>query len=311
MSTIFFYKKFIYLKLFILKIAINNKFSIINHYKKSLYWIHLWIMSKTKYSSQLSQFMQKSPEELEELSQTQTGDAFLDHMLKKFDEHIWKWGKILLITLTKKSSEEITNFLISKWYKAFYLHSEVQTMDRWEIIKKLKTWVIDIIVWVNLLREWIDLPEVTLISVLDADKEWFLRSTTSLTQIIWRAARNPDSEVILYADSFTESMVKSLWETYRRRRIQNDFNIEHHITPKAAHSNVKNLESVKTDEELVQQQNSKFTRGKVKRLKRMTKAEKNLIMKDLKSQMDEAIKEWRFEDAAVIRDQIKELEEGE
>ena len=104
-------------------------------------------------------------------------------------------------------------------------------------------------------------------------------------------------------------MIKSLWETYRRRTIQNNFNIEHHITPKAAHSNVKNLETVKTDEELMQP--SKLTRGKVKRLKRMTKAEKNLIMKDLKKQMDEAIKEWRFEDAAVIRDQIKELEEGE
>jgi excinuclease ABC subunit B len=104
-------------------------------------------------------------------------------------------------------------------------------------------------------------------------------------------------------------MIKSLWETYRRRNIQNNFNIEHHITPKAAHSNVKNLETVKTDEELMLQQ-SKLTRGKVKRLKRMTKAEKNLIMKDLKKQMDEAIKEWRFEDAAVIRDQIKELEEG-
>ena len=262
-----------------------------------------------KYSKQFSQFLQKSPEELVELSNVESGDAFLDHMLKKFDEHISKWGKILLITLTKKSSEEITNFLVSKWYKAFYLHSEVQTMDRWEIIKKLKTWVIDIIVWVNLLREWIDLPEVTLICVLDADKEWFLRSTTSLTQIIWRAARNPNSEVILYADNFTESMIKSLWETYRRRKIQNDFNIEHNITPKAAHSNVKNLETVKTDEELMQQQ-SKLTRGKVKRLKRMTKVEKNLIMKDLKKQMDEAIKEWRFEDAAVIRDQIKELEEG-
>lgn len=267
-------------------------------------------MYKEEYTSQLSKFLQKSSNELEKFYQSWSGDAFLDHMLKKFDEHIWKWGKILLITLTKKSSEEITNFLVSKWYKAFYLHSEVETMDRREIIKKLKTWVIDIIVWVNLLREWIDLPEVTLIAVLDADKEWFLRSTTSLTQIIWRAARNPNSEVILYADSFTESMVKSLWETYRRRKIQNDFNIEHNIVPKAAHSNVKNLESVKTDEELIQLQNSKFARWKVKRLKRMTKAEKNLIMKDLKSQMDNAIAEWRFEDAAVIRDQIKELEEG-
>ena len=114
---------------------------------------------------------------------------------------------------------------------------------------------------------------------------------------------------MLYADNFTESMIKSLWETYRRRTIQNNFNIEHHITPKAVHSNVKNLETVKTDEELMQP--SKLTRGKVKRLKRMTKAEKNLIMKDLKKQMDSAIAEWRFEDAAVIRDQIKELEEGE
>ena len=259
--------------------------------------------------NKVSQFLKKPPEDFEKLSMLKSEDAFLVHMLNKFDEHISKGGKILLITLTKKSSEEITNFLISKWYKAFYLHSEVETMDRWEIIKKLKTWVIDIIVWVNLLREGIDLPEVTLIAVLDADKEWFLRSTTSLTQIIWRAARNPNSEVVLYADSFTESIVKSLWETYRRRGIQNQFNIEHNITPKAAHSNVKNLESVKTDEELIQQQNSKFTRGKVKRLKKMTKAEKNLIMKDLKSQMDNAIAEWRFEDAAIIRDQIKELEE--
>ena len=268
-------------------------------------------MSENTNLNQLSQFLQKSPDEIQILSQSEPSEAFLEHMLKKFDDHISKWWKILLITLTKKSSEEITNFLISKWYKAFYLHSEVQTMDRWEIIKKLKTWVIDIIVWVNLLREGIDLPEVTLISVLDADKEWFLRSTTSLTQIIGRAARNPNSEVILYADNFTESMVKSLWETYRRRRIQNKFNIERNITPKAAHSNVKNLETVKTDEELIQQQSSAFTRGKVKRLKRMTKAEKNLIMKDLKKQMASAIAEWRFEDAAVIRDQIKELEEGE
>ncbi len=268
-------------------------------------------MSDIKVSNQISQFLQKTPSEILELSQSEPGDAFLDHMLKKFDEHISKWWKILLITLTKKSSEEITNFLVSKWYKAFYLHSEVETMDRWEIIKKLKNWIIDIIVWVNLLREWIDLPEVTLIAVLDADKEWFLRSTTSLTQIIWRAARNPNSEVILYADNFTESMVKSLWETYRRRWIQNQFNIDHNITPKAAHSNAKNLETVKTDEELIQQQNSAFTRWKVKRLKRMTKAEKAIIMKDLKSQMDAAIAEWRFEDAAIIRDQIKDLEEWE
>lgn len=234
---------------------------------------------------------------------------FIDHLLSKLDEHISKNWKILILTLTKKSSEEITNYLVSKWYKAYYLHSEIVTMDRWEILKKLKTWEIDIIVWINLLREWIDLPEVSFLAILDADKEWFLRSSTSLIQIIGRASRNPNSEVVLYADQFTESMIKSLRETYRRRKIQDEFNKKYNITPQKATSNIKDLESVRTDQDL-DQQFSAITKWKVKRLKRMTKKEKEMISKDLKKQMDLAIKEWRFEDAAVIRDQIKELEEG-
>lgn len=232
--------------------------------------------------------------------------AFLEHLLAKITEHIAKNGKILLVTLTKKSSEEVTNFLIAQGFKAFYLHSEVATIDRWEIIKKLRTGEIDIIVGVNLLREGIDLPEVTLIGVLDADKEGFLRSTTSLIQIIGRAARNPDSEVILYADQFTESMTKSLWETYRRRRIQQQFNQEHGIVPQIALSNVKHLETVKTDLEL-EQGFSSLSKGKVKKLKKATKAEKEIILKDLRVQLDEAIKAWEFEKAALIRDQIKDI----
>jgi len=234
--------------------------------------------------------------------------AFLEHLLGKMDEHIKNKGKILLLTLTKKSSEEVTNFLVSKWYKAFYLHSEIDTFTRWEIIKKLKSGVIDIIVGVNLLREGIDLPEVSLIAILDADKEGFLRSTTSLIQIIWRAARNPLSEVILYADKFTESIVKSLWETYRRRDIQHKYNLLHGITPQKATSNVKDLDSVKTDEDLTQTFSADMF--KKKKLKRMTKKEKEIILKDLKDQLDEAIKAWEFEKAAVIRDQIKEIDEG-
>lgn len=255
-----------------------------------------------KNHKKISQYLQLDPAEI-----PQSSPAFLEHLLTKFDQHISDGGKILLITLTKKSSEEVTNFLVSKWYKAFYLHSEIATMDRREIIKKLKSWVIDIIVGVNLLREGIDLPEVTLIAVLDADKEGFLRSTTSLIQIIGRAARNPKSEVILYADMLTESILKSLRETYRRRSIQEKFNTKHHITPRAATSNLKDLEIVKTDEDL-RQEFSSLTRWKVKRLKKMTKAEKTMIAKDLKSQLDTAIKERRFEDAAIIRDQLKELE---
>lgn len=239
--------------------------------------------------------------------QPENWPAFLEHLLAKLDHHIAENWKILILTLTKKSSEEVTNFLVSKWYKAFYLHSEINTFDRREIIKKLRTSEIDIIVWVNLLREWIDIPEVTFIALLDADKEWFLRSTTSLIQIIWRASRNPKWEVVLYADNFTESMVKSLRETYRRRRTQDEFNKKHNISPTKAESNVKKLEEVKTDESLPQNFNS-LTRGKTKRLKRMTKVEKDFILKDLKKQLDDAILAREFEKAAVIRDQIKEID---
>ena len=259
-----------------------------------------WYLMKL---TNIKDYLQLNPESITEKKQP----VFIDHLFWKLDEHISKWNKVLILTLTKKSSEEVTNFLVSKGYKTFYLHSEIATIDRREIIKKLKTGEIDIIVGVNLLREWIDLPEVSLIAILDADKEWFLRSTTSLIQIIWRAARNPESEVILYADNFTESMIKSLWETYRRRKIQYNFNVKNWIVPTKAVSNVKNLETVKTDENL--QSFWWLTRWKVKRLKRMTKKEKEMISKNLREQLEECIKNREFEKATVIRDQIKELEE--
>ena len=154
------------------------------------------------------------------------------------------------------------------------------------------------------------MPEVTLLAILDADKEGFLRSTTSLVQIIGRAARNPDSEVVLYADRWTESIIKALWETYRRRHTQIEYNEKHGITPQKAISNIKDLEVVKTDEELQQDFNS-LTRGKTKRLKRLTKKEKEIMAEELKRQLDEAIAAWEFEKAATIRDQIKELTEEE
>ena len=254
-------------------------------------------------TSLIDTYLQTSSEE----AKKSEAPAFLEHLLERIRLHISKGWKILLITLTKKSSEEVTSFLIAQGFKAFYLHSEIAAIDRWEIIKKLRTWEIDIIVWVNLLREGIDLPEVTLIGVLDADKEGFLRSTTSLVQIIGRAARNPNSEVILYADDFTESMIKALWETYRRRAIQEKFNKEHWITPKLASSNVKSLETVKTDLELEQSFWKIVKDNKTKKLKKATKAEKAIILKDLKIQLDEAIKAREFEKAAVIRDQIKEI----
>lgn len=235
------------------------------------------------------------------------GPVFIDHLFAKIDNHIATWWRSIILTMTKKSSEEITNFLITKWYKAYYLHSEISTMDRWEIIKKLRTGAIDILVGINLLREGIDLPEVSFLAILDADKEWFLRSTTSLIQIIGRAARNPDSEVVLYGENITESMTKALRETYRRRNIQIRYNHKHGIEPKKAISNVKDIETVKTDEELSQWFNL-VTRWKIKRLKKMTKKEKLIVVQQLRSQLDEAVKAREFEKAALLRDQIKDIE---
>lgn len=232
---------------------------------------------------------------------------FIDHLFEKVDYHKEQWWRILILTLTKRSAEEISSFFVSKGYKTYYLHSEIDTIDRREIINKLKSWEIDILVWINLLREWIDLPEVSFIAILDADKEGFLRSTTSLIQIIGRAARNPHSEVVLYAETFTRSIVKSLRETYRRRWVQQSFNLKNNITPEKAISNIKNLQSVKSDKEL-EPQEMFATRKKSKKLKRMTKKEKTMILTDLRKQLDEAIANWEFEQAATIRDNIKELE---
>lgn len=236
---------------------------------------------------------------------------FIDHMLEHIDLAIWRGQRCLILTLTKKSSEEITNFMLSKGYKTYYLHSEIDTIDRWEIIKKLKTGVIDVLVGINLLREGIDLPEVGFIGILDADHEGFLRSSTALVQNIGRAARNPDSEVVLYAEHFSDAMVKALRETYRRRAVQHADNLAHGVTPSQAISQIKDLGVVKSDESIVKKAEYELIKqGKVKRLKRMTLKEKQLIMSGLKEQLDLAIKERRFEDAATLRDQIVEIDEN-
>ncbi len=232
--------------------------------------------------------------------------TFFNHMLKKLDEHISKWWRCLIITTTKKSAEEISNLLLEKWYKAYFLHSEIDTLERFEIIKKLRSGKIDVLVGVNLLREWIDIPEVTFIAILDADQEWFLRSTTALIQIIWRAARNPNSEVVLYADKVTNAMKEAVLETHRRRSIQEEFNKKHWITPKMAISNIKNLEAAKDDDIDIFAKKEKNK----KKLKRMTKKEKEIILKTLEEQLKIAIDNWEFEKAAEIRDQIKELANG-
>lgn len=231
--------------------------------------------------------------------------TFFNHIIYKLNEHIKKGGRSLIITTTKRSAEEVANLLLEKGYKAYFLHSEIDTLERFEIIKKLRSWVLDVLVWVNLLREWIDMPELTFIGILDADNEWFLRSTTALVQIIWRAARNPNSEVALYADRITDSMYNAIMETYRRRQIQEEYNKEHHIRPHLAISNIKNLESAKDEGFDINYSHKKENK---KKLKKMTKKEKWIIFTNLQSQLKQAIKNWKFEKAAELRDQIKELD---
>lgn len=254
----------------------------------------------------LQEFLGIDPEK-----STKPHPSFIDHLLEKVEATIQRKQRVLILALTKKSSEEIANYMIAQGYKTYYLHSEIDTIDRREIIGKLKSWEIDILVGVNLLREGIDMPEVWFIALLDADKEGFLRSTTALIQNIGRAARNPESEVVLYADKITHAMVKALRETYRRRHTQEEHNKKHNITPQIAISNVKSLQVVKTDEELQMHKNAQLVKsGKVKKLKRMTKKEKEIIAQDLKKQLDQAIKERRFEEAAQLRDQLKALRDA-
>jgi len=231
--------------------------------------------------------------------------TFFNHILYKLDEHIKKWWKSLIITTTKRSAEELSSLFLERWYKAYFLHSEIDTLERFEIIKKLRNWVLDIIVWVNLLREWIDIPELTFIWILDADNEWFLRSTTALIQIIWRAARNPNSEVVLYADKITNSMYKAILETYRRRIIQEEYNKKYNIKPQIAINNIKNLEAVKDGWVYI---TYSLKQENKKRLKRITKKEKQMILAHLQFQLKQAIENWEFEKAAQIRDQIKEID---
>ncbi|MDP4708991.1 MAG: excinuclease ABC subunit UvrB [Rickettsiaceae bacterium] len=213
-----------------------------------------------------------------------------------------KGFRVLVTTLTKKMSEDLSNYLQELGHQVAYLHSAIQTLERIEIIKSLRTGEIDIIVGVNLLREGLDIPECGLVAVLDADKEGFLRSETSLIQTIGRAARNSEGRVLLYADKMTKSLEKALFETNRRRTIQEAHNKEHNITPKTITSKIHALIELQKVE--------KITGGDAKAaqaiLANPAKLEKHIEM--LRKEMRAAAKDLEFEEAAKIRDQINTLE---
>ena len=219
-------------------------------------------------------------------------------LLGEINTRIQRHERVLVTTLTKKMAEDLTDYLTEQGIKVKYMHHEVDTFERMEIIKDLRVGAIDVIVGINLLREGLDLPEVSLIAILDADKEGFLRSETSLVQTIGRAARNADGLVILYADTVTPSMKRAMDETERRRAIQDKYNKEHGIVPQTIRKDVREiLEISKKDEDGARR------RGK----RKLSERERDEEIRKLEKQMQEASRMLEFEYAAVLRDRIIEL----
>lgn len=210
-----------------------------------------------------------------------------------------KEERAFVTTLTKKMAESLTTYLTNAGIRVRYLHSEVDTLERLEIIRDLRLGEFDVLVGINLLREGLDIPEVSLVAILDADKEGFLRTETSLIQTIGRAARNVDGRVIMYADYVSKAMEAAIGETDRRRDIQNRYNQEHGITPKSVQKSVRAvIEATKPAEE------EGAARGK-KPLE-MTQKELKDYVKELEKEMKQAAADLQFERAAQLRDQIFE-----
>ena len=198
-------------------------------------------------------------------------------------------------------SEDLTNYLKDLNIKVAYLHSEVKSLERLEVIRKLRQGVYDCLVGINLLREGLDIPEVSLIAILDADKEGFLRSTTSLIQIIGRAARNANGKVIMYADKITDSMQYAITETNRRREIQDEYNKKHNIIPKTIYKDISDS-IVITQTEAIDKVDVDLND-----MSNMSALEKKNLITKLEKQMKDAAKELNFEEAMALRDLILEI----
>jgi len=226
----------------------------------------------------------------------------IDDLIDEIQGRIACDERVLVTTLTKKMSEDLSAYLKEMGLKVEYLHSEIKTLERIEIIRELRKGTYDVLIGINLLREGLDIPEVSLVAILDADKEGFLRSERSLIQTIGRAARNANGHVIMYADNMTDSMKKAIEETKRRRTLQMAYNEEHGITPKTI---VKKIPDVIRATQVAEEEESyvaKATKGK-----KLTKAEREQLLATLEVEMKEAAKALDFERAAELRDTIFEL----
>jgi excinuclease ABC subunit B len=238
----------------------------------------------------------------------------IDDLLEQISQRVANDHRVLVTTLTKKMAEDLTDYLLEQGVRVRYLHSEVDTIQRIEILRDLRLGEYDVLVGINLLREGLDLPEVSLVAILDADKEGFLRSETSLIQTIGRAARNVDGQVIMYADTVTDSMTRAINETQRRRRVQQAYNAEHGIDPQTIRKAVTDILAVlrpSEDGAPVPGSDRRKQRGRdAKRLAEMVDlppSELGRLIQTLEEEMHEAATDLRFEYAARLRDEIKEL----
>jgi excinuclease ABC subunit B len=225
-------------------------------------------------------------------------DGQIDDLIAEIRLTIAKHERVLVTTLTKRMSEDLSDYLKELGIKVAYLHSDVDTLDRTDILRDLRLGVYDVLVGINLLREGLDLPEVSLVAILDADKEGFLRSEQALIQTVGRAARHVDGHVIMYADRVTKSMQKTLDETTRRRAIQEKYNQDHGITPEGI---IRAIEKGMRPELSDEAKRPKLD------LKKIPKDEYKTLLKDLNAQMDLAAANLQFEQAAELRDMIADV----
>ena len=228
-------------------------------------------------------------------------DNQIDDLVEEIDQRIAKGQRILVTTLTKRMAEDLSDHLIELGIKTAYIHSDIDTLERGDILRDLRNGTYDVLVGINLLREGLDLPEVSLVAILDADKEGFLRSESALVQTIGRAARHVEGKVIMYADNMTGSMQRAIEETYRRREIQQKYNEEHHITPKSVAKEIgQGLRAIIPEKE----KSNKLD------LRKIPCEELPQIIKELSSQMQLAAANLEFERAAELRDQIEDIKQA-
>ncbi len=221
----------------------------------------------------------------------------IDDLIGEINKRSKIGERVLVTTLTKKMAEDLTTYLKDVGIKVTYMHSDIDTIERMQIVRDLRLGNVDVLVGINLLREGLDIPEVSLVAILDADKEGFLRSERSLIQTIGRAARNANGKVIMYADDITPSMESAIKETQRRRKIQNEYNLKHGITPKTIIKKVNDILEI----------SEKDIKNKKENYKKLSKAEKDKLIKNLTKEMKLAAQMLEFEHAAFLRDEIQKL----